>query len=52
MTKENPNATSANHLDTWGRIALTRKVPMSNATDAESLDTCPRVAGVKDQKSG
>jgi hypothetical protein len=24
-------------LGTWGRIAPTRKVPMSNATDAESL---------------
>jgi hypothetical protein len=35
-------------LDTWGRIAPTRKVPIS---DAESLDICPRVARVKDQRS-
>jgi hypothetical protein len=37
-------------MDIWGRIAPTRRVPMSNATDAESLDICPRVAGVNTGK--
>jgi hypothetical protein len=39
------------HLNMWEKTAPTRKTLMSNATDAESLDICPRAAGVKDQGS-
>jgi hypothetical protein len=37
MTRENPNATSANCMDIWGRIATTKRVPTLNATDVESF---------------